>query len=80
MMYEYEIVLNTEEKLQEAKSIFRAMEMKLPIKMLGRWWAVKCVETKRYGYDRTKTWEDGFIPLAPKVLIAAMTPYHTKTR
>ena len=80
ILEEYSIHISDQASLEQAKGVFRAMKMKLPVKIKGKWWAVKCVETKTDRYDVTEVGLYGLAPIVRHVSIATITPYHTKTR
>ena len=77
-MHEYLIHINTEENRQEAKKLFRAMDMNLPVKIGDKWHAVKSIQTKKYRHDEAETRAYGFAEHGPRVFVVAITPYHTK--
>ena len=77
-MHEYLIHINTEENRQEAKKLFRAMEMMLPVKIKGKWYAVKSIQTNSHCFDVTEIYTEGFPPFFLPLFLAAITPYHTK--
>ena len=72
---EYSVYINDQASLEEAKRVFRAMKMKLPVKIRGKWYAVKCVETKSDRYDVTEVGQYGLAPTVRHVSIATITPY-----
>ena len=72
---EYSVYINDQASLEEAKRVFRAMKMKLPVKIRGKWYAVKCVETKTDMHGVAKARLYGLAPVVRHASIATITPY-----